>query len=230
MSRVLFMSDFHAPFMRDGYVEFAKSVYKKHKCNKVVFGGDLLDLHRISRHTSHPDSMGAAQEYEEAMEQLKAVYRAFPVVWAIYGNHDDRYYIQGGEQANIPTVMLKTLSELTKSPKGWKWSDKWTIDNVLYIHGTAYSGNSAHLTAVRNNMKSVVMGHLHTQAVVQYLATPDELVFGAVGGCGMDSSSYAAAYAKYKDRKPIVACAVILEGKEAIIETMDLGSKIVRKG
>lgn len=228
MSRVLFFSDTHCPFMRNGYIDFCRKVYEKWDCNKVVFGGDLLDLHRISRHTANPDSMGASQEYEKAIEQLNLIYTAFPKVKAIYGNHDDRYYIEAGEKANIPSNMLKTLDELTGSPKGWEWADKWTVDDVLYIHGTAYSGQNAHLTAVKNNLKSVVMGHLHTQAVVQYVATPDDLVFGAVGGCGMDSDSYAAAYAKFRDKKPIVACIVVLEGKGAFVETMDLGRRIRR--
>jgi predicted phosphodiesterase len=227
--KVLFITDIHAPFMRKGFVQFAKQVEKKWHCNKVVFGGDLLDLHRISAHKAHPDSLGAAQEYEAALRQLKELYKAFPNVLAVYGNHDDRYYAQAGENAQIPTNMLKTLTELTGSPKGWKWADSWTVDDVLYIHGTAYSGDSAHMKAINSNCKSVAMGHLHTQAVVQYKATPDELMFGVVGGCGMDSNSYAAAYAKFRDRKPIVGCAVIIDGKVAYFEPMDLGSKITRK-
>jgi len=227
--KVLFITDTHCPFMKNGFVDFALKMYKKHKCNKVVFGGDLLDLHRISRHMAHPDSMGAKQEYEQAMKQVKRIYKAFPRVSAIYGNHDDRYYVEAGEKANIPRNMLKTVNEVTKSPKGWEWSNRWTIDDVLYIHGTAYSGASAHLTAARNNLKSVVMGHLHTQAVVQYIASPDELIFAAIGGCAMDSSTYAAAYAKFRDKKPIIGCLIVLEGQKAIFEPMPLGKKIIRK-
>jgi predicted phosphodiesterase len=228
MSRVLFITDSHCPFMREGFVDFAKGVYKLWKCDTVVFGGDLLDLHRISRHTSHPDSLGAKDEYEKAMKQVNLIYKAFPNVKAIYGNHDDRYYVEAGEKANIPSNMLKTIEQLTKSPRGWKWADKWTIDDVLYIHGTAYSGTGAHLTAARNNLKSVVMGHLHTQAVVQYIASPDELIFAAVGGCAMDSNSYAAAYAQFRDKKPVVGCLVVLNGKTAYFEAMDLGKRVKR--
>jgi predicted phosphodiesterase len=173
--------------------------------------------------------MGAKEEYDKAMKQVEEIYKAFPKVKAIFGNHDDRYYAQAGEKANIPSNMLKTLQELTRSPKGWQWADKWTIDDVLYLHGTAYSGTSAHLTAARNNLKSVVLGHLHTQAVVQYIASPDELIFAAVGGCGMDSNTYAAAYAQFRDKKPIVGCLVVVDGKEAHFEPMFLGKKVVRK-
>jgi predicted phosphodiesterase len=41
MSRVLVFGDTHIPFMRKGYVEFLKSVYKKYRCDKVVCVGDL---------------------------------------------------------------------------------------------------------------------------------------------------------------------------------------------
>jgi hypothetical protein len=41
----------------------------------------------------------------------------------------------------------------------------------------------------------------------------------------MDSSSYAAQYAVEYNKKPIVACGVVLNGKQAIVVPMDLGSK-----
>jgi len=225
--RVLVFGDTHIPFMRKGYMDFLVAKYQEFKCDTVVMIGDLIDLHRISRHTKDPSSDSAASEYESALKQLPIVYKAFPKVKAIYGNHEERYYTQTGEK-EVPPIMLKTIAELTKSPKGWEWANEWTIDNVRYFHGTVYQGPQGHMTALKNSMKSVVMGHLHTNGGVQYLATPDELVFAMATGCGMDSNSYAAAYAKNLDKKPIVGCGVVIDGLQAIFLPMNLGSRVKR--
>jgi len=38
-----------------------------------------------------------------------------------------------------------------------------------------------------------------------------------------------AAYAKFRDKKPIIGCLIVLEGQKAIFEPMPLGKKIIRK-
>ena len=226
MSRVLVFGDIHLPFIREGYIEFVKEVYKKYKCSKVVFMGDLFDLHRTgSRHLPNPNAAGAKEEYDKALKIAKKIYKAFPVVKVCVGNHDARYY-NGIADKSYPTSMLKTYSEWTKSPKGWDWQMRHIVDGVIYQHGTVYGGEYPHVTATMKNLgRSTIVGHIHTAAGIHYMASGDVLPFAAIFGCGMDSNSYAAQYAIEYNKKPIVACGVVIDGKQPIVVPMDLGGK-----
>ncbi len=226
MSRVLVFGDTHIPFIRKGYIEFLQSVESQFKCDTVVCLGDLFDLHRISRHLPHPDSMGAKEEYLQGLDIARKIYKAFPKAFACIGNHDARLYRQAAERA-IPSMMLKSYTEWTESPKGWNWGMEHIVDGVRYTHGSgSKGGDTPHLQMARTTRMSTVIGHIHTAAGVQYLASPNDLIFGMVCGCGMDSKSYAAAYAEELSKKPVVGCGIVLNGVQAIYIPMGLGTKV----
>lgn len=225
MSRVLVIPDLHSPFIRKYFIEFLIKTYKEYKCNKVVLIGDLFDWHRVSRHLAHPDAMGSKEEYLRAIEQLKPLYKAFPKAKVCIGNHDARFYKQIAEKA-VPSVALPGYKEWTKCPQMWEWELKHIVDGVLYMHGTKAGGDYPHVNTVRKTRMSTVIGHIHTVAGTQWLASDNDLIFGMAVGCGMDSKSYAAAYAEENLAKPIVSCGVVLEGKLPILVPMELGSKV----
>jgi predicted phosphodiesterase len=223
MSRVLVFGDTHIPFIRDGYIKFIKEVYKKYRCDTVVCVGDLFDFHRISRHKPSPEATGAKEEYLAGIKVAKELYNTFPKVKACIGNHDARYYKQA---EGYPAVLLKTFEELYQCPKGWDWKLRHIVDDVAYTHGSASrGGDTPHITTARTSRMSSVMGHIHTAAGVQYLAGPNDLIFGMVCGCGMDSSTYAAQYAEEFTKKPIVGCGVVIDGTLAFFVPMPLGNK-----
>ena len=68
---------------------------------------------------------------------------------------------------------------------------------------------------------SSVGGHIHTQAYVEWMVGRKFRVFGMQVGCGVDSESYAAAYAK-NFKKQAIGCGVVLGGHTAINCLMDL--------
>ena len=70
-------------------------------------------------------------------------------------------------------------------------------------------------------MMNTVQGHLHTQCYTQHFVGQNFKVFGMQVGCGIDHDSYAMAYAK-RGKKPAIACGVVLGGKTAINELMEL--------
>jgi len=189
MARVLCFGDVHIPFIRKGYIDFLKKTYKKYKCDKVVCVGDLFDLHRTgSRHLPDPNAAGSKEEYLEGLEVAKQLYKAFPKTLVCIGNHDARYY-RGLAEKSYPSAMLPDYNWWTKSPKGWVWKMIHKIDNVVYQHGSVFSGDYPHVSAAVKNRKSTVVGHIHTAAGVNYLAGPDDLIFGMACGCGMGSKS-----------------------------------------
>ena len=227
MSNVLTFSDLHEPFSITGYLKFLKRIYKKHKCNKVVVPGDVIDFHAVSFHQSEPDALGSEQEFEQAIKNLKAVYKAFPEADYIPGNHCKRVH-RVAANAGISSIFIKDLHTLLEMPDGWKiHTDKYICDDVLYIHGEGYSGMNGHRNAAIDNRMSTVIGHLHSHAGISNMANDDSLIWGMNIGCGIDAAAYAMRYGKCFRNKPIVSCGVVINGKP-YLETMDLGTKIKR--
>jgi hypothetical protein len=70
-------------------------------------------------------------------------------------------------------------------------------------------------------MMSTVSGHIHTQAYCEWLVGRNFKVFGMQVGCGIDASSYAAAYAR-NFRRQAIGCGVVLGGHTAFNCLMEL--------
>ena len=68
---------------------------------------------------------------------------------------------------------------------------------------------------------SSVQGHIHTQAYVEWMVGRKFKVFGMQVGCGIDSTSYAAAYAK-NFKKQAIGCGVVIGGHTATNIMMEL--------
>ena len=212
-NKVLVIGDLHAPFTHKSYLNHCKKIYKKHKCNKVVFIGDIIDGHYSSFHQADPDGLGGMDELYTAKKQIKEWYKAFPEAVVILGNHD-RIVTRKAKMASLPSAWIRSFGEVLEVPN-WEWKVQEFIDDVLYVHGE--SGTAR--TMVKNHGCSVVQGHRHSEAYVEYLNGPLGTRFGAQVGCGVDRDSYAMDYAKaYKWQ--VLSCLVVEGGKTAIIEPL----------
>tara|TARA_B100000780_G_scaffold28420_2_gene18017 strand:+ start:1285 stop:2010 length:726 start_codon:yes stop_codon:yes gene_type:complete len=213
--RILIIGDLHAPFTLKGYLEFCKETYAIYNCNQVLFIGDILDNHAFSYHEPDPDGMSAGTELDRAIEDVQEWYKAFPNADVCIGNHDrmaSRKAMTGG----IPSVWIKSYNDVLGTPN-WNWVETVVYDNVLYEHG---EGGQAQAKA-KNNMMSSVCGHTHTEAYVKWFVGKRFRVFGMQVGCGVDSKTYAAAYAR-NFKKQAISCGVVLGGHTAINCMMDL--------
>ena len=191
--RILIIGDLHAPFTLKGYLEFCKETYAIYNCNQVLFIGDILDNHAFSYHEPDPDGMSAGTELDRAIEDVQEWYKAFP-------NAD----------------VCISYNDVLGTPN-WNWVETVIYDNVLYEHG---EGGQAQAKA-KNNMMSSVCGHTHTEAYVKWFVGKRFRVFGMQVGCGVDSKTYAAAYAR-NFKKQAISCGVVLGGHTAINCMMDL--------
>jgi hypothetical protein len=116
----------------------------------------------------------------------------------------------------IPKVWIKSYNDVLGTPK-WNWTERIVYDDVQYVHG---EGGTAR-TKAKNDMMSTVQGHIHTQAYTEFTVGRNFKVFGMQVGCGIDSKSYAAAYAK-NFKKQAIGCGVIIGGHTAINCLMEL--------
>jgi UDP-2,3-diacylglucosamine pyrophosphatase LpxH len=215
-TNVLVIGDIHEPFSLDGYLEFCKETQLKYNCGTVVFIGDIIDNHYSSYHEQDPDGKSAADELEMAINKLSKWYKAFPEAYVTIGNHD-RLIMRKAFSSGLSKRWIKDYKDVLGVP-GWNFVDEIELYGVTYVHGEGGTARSR----VREEMQSVVQGHLHTQAYVEWNVGARYRAFSMQVGCGIDRRAYAMAYAK-AGKKPVIGCGVVLEaGTLPINILMDL--------
>lgn len=212
--RILVIGDIHAPFELDGYLDFCKETYAKYLCNQVIYIGDIIDNHYTSYHETSADGAGGLDELKYAIKAIKKWRKAFPKADVLIGNHD-RMVMRKAQTSDIPSAWIKSYNEVLGT--NWNWVERIVYDNVQFVHG---EGGTAR-TKAKNDMMSTVQGHIHTQCYTDWMVGRNFKVFGMQVGCGVDGSSYAAAYAKHF-KKQAIGCGVVIGGHTAINCLMDL--------
>jgi len=227
MSNVLVIGDTHAPCMHPEYVDFLLDVQDSWDCDRVVHIGDLVDWASISYHPKAPSLKNSEKEFEDAYEQVQAIGAAFPTVDWMIGNHDSLTERQASD-LGLPVQVLKSYTDLWDLP-GWTAHARYSnvkIDNVMYQHGDRGKGGSFPAMAnAKVEFMSVVQGHYHAAAGVQYIANQNEIVFGLQVGCGVDHHRAAMEYGVKYAQKPLVGCGVVIDGHTALFEPMIMEKK-----
>lgn len=212
--RVLVIGDLHAPFIQKGYFEFCKHIYNIYNCNHTIFIGDIIDNHYSSYHETDPNAMGGGDELSAAIRKLKPWKESFKKADVIIGNHD-RMIMRKAFSSAIPKQWIKSYNDVLGTK--WNWQDRVVYDDVQYVHG---EGGTAS-TRAKNDMFSTCQGHIHTQAYVQWYVGTHKKIFGMQVGCGLDRTSYAAAYAK-NFKKQAIGVGVVIGGHTAFNCMMNL--------
>ena len=176
----------------------------------IVHIGDLVDNHNTSFHDSDPDGYSVSREMELADQKIDEWIKAFPKMKIVEGNHC-AMIARKAFKFQLPARVIKPFREIWDLPSGWEYRYDYFIDKVRYFHGMGYSGKYAHVKAVTDNRCSCVIGHLHSNAGVEWTASEHDILFGMAVGCGIDRDSYAFKYGRDFVRKPILGCGVVLE-------------------
>jgi len=216
MSNELIIPDLHSPFIKKGFLNHCKRVYRKYSCTSVRCTGDIMDNHASSFHTSCPDGSSAIDEFKKTLRVLKVWYKDFPKMKITVGNHDlipSRKTFEGG----VSKIWVKTIEEVMHEHgfKGWQFAEEYYENGILYIHG---DGGQAHIR-MHDEGCSVVQGHWHSKSKIEFKVTPHNILFSLQLGCGIDRKAYAMAYAKHH-KKQQINCGVIIDNRIPIIEPM----------
>lgn len=213
---LLVISDLHCPYQHPDTVRFLKACKAKFKPDTVVCIGDEVDFHALSYHESNPDLASAGDELEKAIIALQPIYKLFPKVTVIESNHGSmvlRKAMTGG----IPIKALKSYNDILDAPKGWKWVFDAIVQTelgpVYFCHGKSTTPGKL---ASQYGM-STVQGHYHEKSQINYISTPERLMFDAHTGCLADDKSLALGYNKVNPKRPIVSILVIINGIPQII-------------
>ncbi len=217
---VLVIGDLHAPFIRDGYLEHCIETQQKYGCDTIVLIGDVIDNHYSSYHDQDPDGFGAGEELDRAIKKLKPWHEAFPNAKVCIGNHD-AIVARKVFSSGLSNRWVKDYDEVLGT-EGWDFQQQHVINDVMYVHGTGCSGKGIN-KRVREWQCSIVQGHIHTEAFVDWYCNKDKKLFAMQVGCGVDDRSYAMAYAKNFTKKYIVSCGVVLDkGTLPIVVPMNI--------
>jgi predicted phosphodiesterase len=217
LDNVLVIGDTHEPFCREGYLAHCREMQEKFDCGTVIHIGDEVDNHALSYHESNSEADSVAGEFTKAMIRMKEWYRVFPEVTVIVGNHSALPF-RKANTAGLSNRFLKAYEDIWEAPKGWSWKINHEFLGVYYTH----NASAKPLNMAVNRRQSVVAGHHHTVASIEWNVSKKDKIFGMLTGCGIDDSSYAFSYAKDNAKKSIISCAVVLKGEIPIILPMSL--------
>lgn len=218
--RILVVGDLHAPFIRNGYLEFCKEIHKEYKCTDVVFTGDIIDNHASSFHTSDPDGLSAGDELDAALAQIDEWVKAFPKAMVCIGNHD-RLPLRQAFESGVSSRWVRDYSDVLGCPD-WTFAEGFDIDGVRYEHG---EGQKPHRKMLFNR-QSYVCGHVHSELSIQFSVSEHDRLWAMQIGWGGDQSAYSMAYAK-NFKKGVVSCGVVLKnGTMPIAIPMPITGKI----
>ncbi len=208
---ILVISDMHHPYAHPDTVAFLTAVKKKYAPTEVVCIGDEADFHDASFHDSDPDLDSAGVELQKAIKGLKPIYKLFPKVTVIESNHGSML-LRKAKVAKIPAKAIKSYNDVLEAPKGWKWVFdivlKTPLGPVYFCHGK--SGSPGKLASQYG--MSTIQGHFHEKAQINYISTPEKLMFDMHVGCLADDKSLALGYNKINPKRPIVSVGVIVDG------------------
>lgn len=207
---VLVIGDIHEPFCIKGYLEFCREQQEKYNCGTIVFIGDVVDFHYSSFHNSDPDGFSAGDELERAIGKLQNWHYTFPHAVVTIGNHD-RIIARKLYSSGISARFAKPLHDVLNCPT-WRFAEEYEYNDVLYIHGEA--GTAKKKSA--DEGVSVVQGHHHTEAYVDFSCGRKNQRFAMQVGTGIDFEAYAFGYAQ-RGKKPLLSCGIVLEGKYPIL-------------
>ena len=97
--------------------------------------------------------------------------------------------------------------------EGWRWHEDLTVilpdgKPVYFHHGKTADGIKMSQTLGM----SCCQGHHHNEFSIRYWANSLGLYFSLQVGCLIDKDSYAFAYNNVNLKRPILGCAVIVDG------------------
>lgn len=204
MFPILAIGDLHAPFIKDGYLDFCKQLEKTYKVQSTVFLGDIVDNHRLSRFPKSTKSDVWRTERAKAKRQLADWHYSFPNAYVMIGNHDERFAHRMHE-LELDDDVIPTLNTLYDLPT-WKFKRSLNVGDLYYFtHGTGKGHGKIRENVLRRNI-SYVVGHFHNKFGQEYVTQDKSIIYC---GCGVDTESYAFDYHAADDKNSITGAMII---------------------
>ena len=177
------------------------------------------DGHSISFHDSDPNLDSAGSELEKAKVMLEQWHTAFPNMLICNSNHGSLIY-RRAKAHGLPVQYIKKYRDVLfpeHGAPGWSWRDGWKINTPLGLVLFKHQASGDVVADAAHEGCNVAVGHEHGQFKIGYAASSTRLYWGMVAGCGIDRNSLAFAYGKHTKNKPMLGCAVIMNGEPVLV-------------
>lgn len=220
--RILNISDAHMPYHHPDMIEFLTYLKGKYQPTRVICGGDELDKHSLSFHSSSPELSSAGDELKRSLPVVKELYDLFPEMDLLSSNHGSLVYRKAKEHG-IPIHYLKSYKDVLEVGDGWSWYFDLNIllpngQRCYYTHGKV---NNVMKVSTEQGCNAVQF-HYHDQFKVEYRGNSSGLFWGLQSGCLIDDRSLAFSYNNCNLKRPIIGTSLIIDSKP-ILEPMILG-------
>ena len=215
--RIFVISDMHLPYAHPDLISYLKEVAAVYKPDRVLCTGDELDYHCLSFHDTDADLLGPLAELQLAQDMIADIGKIFPKMDIVESNHGSMVYRRALSNS-LPRQLFRSYQEITKAPKGWVWHRDLTVpmsngQTAYMCHGkTASPGMLSQTMAMCS-----IQGHYHEKYHITYWANPNGLFWDMHVGCMADDNSLALAYNNTNLKRPIVGCAIILDGHPRLL-------------
>jgi hypothetical protein len=216
-SRILWISDLHAPFHHKNSLQFLSDLKDQYNPTRIIIGGDEADLQSANMHGVNPDLPSGGDELSMAKVFMKELSTLFPVADILESNHTSLAY-RRAFKAGISKGFMKNYNEIFDVPSTWIWHDDLliTLPNgqpCYFCHGKSADG----LKLSRNMACNVVQGHYHSKFSVQYWSNPRNLFWSMQAGCLIDDKSMAMNYNKLTLERPIIGTGLIINSHPILV-------------
>jgi hypothetical protein len=214
---ILVISDQHFPYNHPDIISFLSAIKKKYKPDRIVNIGDEFDFNGISYHEKNTELVSANDELNLAKKMIKPISKIFPRMDILMSNHGSLVY-RKANTIGLPHQVLRSYREILNAPKGWHWHDELVIKasngkSIFFCH----SRSSNVLKNSQEMGMSFVSGHHHSQFEIRYWGNKLDLFWAMSVGCLIDDKSLAFAYNKMTVKRPVIGCAIILDGHPRLL-------------
>ena len=211
MKNTLIISDLHIPYHHQDAFEFLEALAYGYDCEVIKCTGDLVDNHAGSFHEIEYGVLSAKEEHTQAYDAVQELYRMFPKMDIVIGNHD-AIPSRKAKAAGLPQDTIKSYNDLYDTK--WNWSDKHVFkldkDNeCLLVHTMSTST----LNNAAKHSHCSIQGHHHSSFGIEYFTDTNMIRWSITAGCLIDLHHPAFNYASGATMKrPVIGCAGIIEG------------------
>lgn len=216
-STILIISDLQSPAHHPDTIPFLREVKKQFKPTLVIGIGDLEDFHRLNFHGVNPNLPSAHVELLHIRAFVKNLTRLFPDMLEVDSNHG-ALPKRKAHAAGIPDAMMKSPLEIIEAPKGWKRVKKIVLrlpNGLTCLFKHKLSGNLLN-DSFKKGM-SVVCGHFHTKAFVQYYQNDFGINFAMQVGSLVNREHDALEYGEDNSLYPVLTVGIIKGGIPMLI-------------
>jgi hypothetical protein len=222
--RYLIVSDTQIPYHHPKALEFVTYLKKHFKIEEAgcLHVGDEADNLAGSMHPGKGADQPHTpkQELQLTRQILHDWYKVFPQMKVATSNHMLRW-LKKAQHIEMPSELLRSWSDVIEAPIGWKWADRWVIDDKFpfqIIHGMELSGQNATNQALQLYNISTAFGHLHSVAGVKYLkAGGQDPRWAMATGSLIDDEAYAFKYGKWFRYHSMSGAGIVMDhGKTAL--------------